>query len=81
MSLVERQILEVLSGCDEHELHGLELIARTSGKRGTIYIVLNRLEDNGLVSSKVKGRAIPGYPNRRVYSITEEGRKSMEATA
>lgn len=82
MNSVERQILTALA--EGKKLYGLELIARTSGKRGTIYITLNRLEYDGLISSKVENcvlEYLPSYPVRRVYSITEEGRKSIKVMA
>lgn len=62
------------------EKYGLEMIRDSNGilKRGTIYVLLNRLEDKGLVKSKSKRqKAGEQGPARRVYQITGTGRKAF----
>lgn len=43
---------------------------------GHIYPMLHRLRDRGLVAHSVERR--DGRPDRKVYSITEDGRKALE---
>ena len=46
-------------------------------KEGTLYPILYRMEDDGLVVSKwsePKGKEV----SRKYYSITEEGRETLE---
>ena len=58
-------ILELLAR-SPRPMYGLELIEQSAGflKRGTIYVLLGRLEDRGLVVSK-----LAGADGRRVYSL------------
>lgn len=42
----------------------------------SIYYVLNKLEENKLVRSKIEDTE--GKPSRRVYTVTEKGKKIME---
>ena len=62
------------------EMYGLEMIAESDGllKRGSIYVLLNRMEDAGLVKSKMKEtpKGEQGPP-RRVYEITGQGLRSL----
>lgn len=67
-------ILEMLmSG----ERYGLDLVKASKGrlKRGTIYITLGRMEDEGLVLSRLAADLIP----RRLYKVTERGRAVFSA--
>ena len=45
-------------------------------KGGTLYPVLNRLEQDGLVSSAWREGA--GGPGRKFYAVTEQGRAVLE---
>ncbi len=64
----------------EGELFGLELIAKSNGflKRGTVYVLLDRLENEGLVKSKLKDapKGSKG-PARRLYRITGSGETAL----
>jgi PadR family transcriptional regulator PadR len=71
---------------DEGEpLHGYEIIrrleARSQGyfdfKEGLIYPRLHRMEQEGLLESRWLGE--PGTRRRKVYTITEKGRRQLEA--
>ena len=65
-------------------MYGLELVAASSGalKRGTVYVTLGRMEEKGLVSSRVEESSPPsgGLP-RRLYAATVYGRELYAATA
>jgi PadR family transcriptional regulator PadR len=66
-------------------LHGYEIIrrleARSQGyfdfKEGLIYPRLHRMEQEGLLESRWLGE--PGTRRRKVYTVTERGRRQLEA--
>jgi DNA-binding PadR family transcriptional regulator len=73
----ETAILGLLA---EKSRHGYEIekVIEERGMRAwteigfsSIYYLLNKLEDKGLIESKIV--AVEAAPSRRVYSITEEG--------
>jgi len=73
----EREILKLLVG-QPAEMYGLEMVARSEGRisRGSVYVLLDRLEERGLVSSRVEERQ-PGVSGiaRRLYRPTGFGRR------
>lgn len=65
----------------EEKLYGLELLERLSGldvplKEGTLYPLLNRLCDDGLLSASWDTKNVKGHP-RKFYSLTKAGRQSL----
>lgn len=77
----QQTILELLS--ERGERYGLELVEASAGrlKRGTVYVTLNRMEEKGLVSSRLEptdGKR-PGIP-RRLYRPTPHGLRVLRAT-
>ncbi|HEV7689771.1 MAG TPA: helix-turn-helix transcriptional regulator [Hyphomonadaceae bacterium] len=62
------------------EMYGLEMVKEDARlKRGTIYVLLDRLEEKGFVRSKqVSEPGVSGLP-RRVYSITGTGARAQAA--
>ena len=72
------EVLRLLAG--GRELYGLEM-TKLSGslKRGSIYVVLGRMEDQGFVKGReVKEEGTPGMP-RRLYRITGLGQRALAA--
>jgi hypothetical protein len=74
-------LLKILSEADG-PLFGTEIVSRSGGRyRGSsVHPFLSQLESVGLISSKYenpkpKGRTTP----RRLYSITEKGRRELDA--
>ncbi len=74
----------VLSILDRYgECYGYELVERikekTDGifdlKEGTVYPLLYRMEDQGLITSSYK--SMGKGKNRRYYEITDEGKKQL----
>jgi DNA-binding PadR family transcriptional regulator len=62
-------------------MYGLEMVKASDGElaRGTVYVLLGRLEDKGYVRSWVKGRPDhPGLPRPR-YALTAPGKRVLEA--
>lgn len=79
ISPIEQKVLALLG--DNPGLYGLELVKLSKGKlkRGTVYVVLGRLEERGLVHSAVlKKPDHPGLP-RPVYGVTGDGYRMLEA--
>lgn len=74
MNKAEKAVLELLSG---KEMYGLEMVkASDCLNRGSIYVILNRMEDRGLISSNVVDISGP-LAGRRIYSITDSGRMAL----
>jgi DNA-binding PadR family transcriptional regulator len=63
--------------------HGYELSKETGLKSGTLYPILIRLSEQGLLSSRWKDAERPGRPPRHVYRLTAPGlvlaREQVEA--
>jgi DNA-binding PadR family transcriptional regulator len=76
----EREILKLLIGHGA-EMYGLEMVARSEGRlgRGSIYVLLDRLEERGLVTSRLEDRP-PGVGGvaRRLYRPTGHGRRVFQ---
>lgn len=66
-----RAVLCVLAGNDE--LGGMDIVRKSNGKlgRGGIYVILSRMDDNGLIASRVV--TTDWGMRRRLYSITQKG--------
>ena len=79
MSATESLILELLR---TREHFGLQLIDSSGGrlKRGSVYVILSRMEAKGFVESRQEDRpkGAIGLP-RRLYRATEYGLKVHDA--
>jgi PadR family transcriptional regulator, regulatory protein PadR len=75
----EAEILELLLGGVER--YGLELVTVSGGslKRGTIYVLLDRLEEKRFVSSRVDTKPNVSGLARRLYKITGLGAAALAA--
>lgn len=79
MALVRRcsrQTLALLASLMERPRiwqHGYELSKETGLKSGTLYPILIRLSDQGLLNSRWKDAERPGRPPRHVYQLTAAG--------
>ena len=63
------------------EMYGLEMVNAASDQlaRGTIYVLLGRMEDKGLVVSRqIKTEGASGLP-KRVYALTGLGQRTYRA--
>lgn len=54
--------------------HGYGISQLTGLKSGTLYPLLMRLEEHGLLESKWQETERPGAPPRHVYRLTQSGR-------
>jgi DNA-binding PadR family transcriptional regulator len=81
MSRTESLVMELLRG---RERYGLELVDASGGalKRGSVYVILSRMEEKGFVESRQEERSQPvrGLP-RRLYRATPYGREVHSAFA
>lgn len=81
---VSRTEAEVLWMLQRGERFGLQLVEESGGriKRGSVYVLLGRLEEKGLVSSRPEARpALEGGLPRRLYRITAAGAAAARAHA
>jgi PadR family transcriptional regulator PadR len=53
--------------------HGYDLSKETALKSGTLYPVLMRLSEQGLLESRWQDPERPGLPPRHVYRLTSSG--------
>jgi PadR family transcriptional regulator, regulatory protein PadR len=61
--------------------HGYILAQQTGLKSGTLYPILIRLADRGLVEACWQEEPAPGRPRRHLYRLTAEGLASAAAAA
>jgi DNA-binding PadR family transcriptional regulator len=81
MSRTESLVMELLRG---RERYGLELVDTSDGalKRGSVYVILARMEEKGFVESRLEERSpTEGGMARRLYRATPYGRKVHGAFA
>lgn len=70
-------VLEML--INKADMYGLEMVrASAELKRGTVYVLLSRMEEKGFVKSKQVDDGTAGLP-LRVYSITGLGARAYRA--
>ena len=74
MSRTESLVLDLLRG---RERYGLQLVDASSGtlKRGSVYVILARMEEKGFVESRQEERSGASGLPRRLYRATPYGRK------
>jgi DNA-binding PadR family transcriptional regulator len=53
--------------------HGYALAKQTGLKSGTLYPILIRLADRGLVEARWQDEPLPGRPRRHLYRLTADG--------
>jgi DNA-binding PadR family transcriptional regulator len=79
MSPTESLVMELLRGT---ERYGLELVDASQGtlKRGSVYVILARMEEKGFIDSRQedRGPGASGLP-RRLYRATAYGLKVHDA--
>jgi PadR family transcriptional regulator, regulatory protein PadR len=59
--------------------HGYALAKQTGLKSGTLYPILIRLADRGMVAARWEDEPQPGRPRRHLYRLTAEGLVTAEA--
>lgn len=74
-------VLLALSGSPKEWRYGLEIAAATNLKSGSLYPILVRLNERGLLESQWLEPERPGRPPRHAYRLTRTGANVLrEAT-
>lgn len=68
-----RQLLAALLSQPAQWQHGYDLSEQTGLPSGTLYPILMRLSDRGIVQSKWEPSPHQGRPPRKLYRLTAEG--------
>jgi DNA-binding PadR family transcriptional regulator len=68
-----RTLLDALSVQCQEWRHGYDLMKETGLSSGTLYPLLMRMTDQGLVESEWRDPAQPGRPARHAYRLTAAG--------
>lgn len=79
VTITEMLVLKLLG---EGDAYGLELVKRSEGKlkRGSVYVLLQRLDAKGFVRSSRKPRSSDAEGSqRRIYSLTGAGARAYDA--
>ena len=77
----ELVVLRLLRDAPSSGMYGLELVGQSDGSlgRASIYVILSRMEDKGLVKSRTpQSDGHPGLPRPR-YRITALGQRALQA--
>ncbi len=68
-----RLLLDVLAAERQQWRHGYDLMKETGLSSGTLYPLLMRMTDQGLVEAEWRAPAQPGRPARHAYRLTAAG--------
>ncbi len=68
-----RAVLSALAAQPHAWRHGYDLSRETGLKSGTLYPLLIRLADQGLLEAQWRAPLQPGRPARHAYRLTESG--------
>jgi PadR family transcriptional regulator len=71
-------VLAALCARPSEWCHGYALAGQTGLKSGTLYPILIRLADRGLVEACWQDEPQPGRPRRHLYRLTAEGLAAAE---
>lgn len=66
-------LLAALSANTQHWRHGYDLMKETGLQSGTLYPLLMRMTDQGLVEAEWHAPERPGRPARHTYRLTAQG--------
>lgn len=67
------KLLDALSASPREWRHGYDIMKETGLLSGTLYPLLMRMTDQGLVESEWREPAQPGRPPRHAYRLTAKG--------
>jgi PadR family transcriptional regulator PadR len=73
------QVLDALLDQPETWRYGYDLSKQTRLPSGTLYPILRRLADRGLLTTRWEPPRQPGRPARHVYRLTAEGVQTATA--
>lgn len=76
LSSQAQDLLAILASAPNDWCYGYELMKATGIKSGTLYPVLMRLDERGLLESKWTPPDLEGKPPRHAYRLTDTGLKA-----
>lgn len=76
-----KALLEVMLSQRKAWMHGYELSEQTGLKSGTLYPILMRLSDKGMLESRWEASPHEGRPPRNLYRLTALGVTAATALA
>ena len=81
LSPTTTRVLEHLAGIERAGwTHGYAISRATGTPSGSLYPILGRLEQRGLLRSRwEEASSAPGTPPRHLYQLTDEGRAALAA--
>jgi DNA-binding PadR family transcriptional regulator len=68
-----QSVLAALSGRPSEWHHGYAVARETGLKSGSLYPILIRLADRGLLEAEWQDEPVPGRPRRHLYRLTAAG--------
>lgn len=74
-------VVQALSRSHPTWTHGYDLSKATGLKSGTLYPILRRLHDGGLLDARWEESPIAGRPPRHIYQLTAQGLEVARAKA
>ena len=74
-------ILRALAKNPDHWRYGYDLCAEIGLQAGSMYPILMRLADRGLLETAWETEHVPGRPARHLYRLTAAGREYAAAAA
>ena len=74
-------LLEALSAKTQQWRHGYDLMKETGLSSGTLYPLLMRMAEKGLIEAEWREPARPGRPARHAYRLTAAGIALAQVTA
>jgi DNA-binding PadR family transcriptional regulator len=74
-------LLEALSARTQQWRHGYDLMKETGLSSGTLYPLLMRMADKGLIEAEWREPVQPGRPARHAYRLTAAGIALAQAAA
>lgn len=78
LSATEHTILSAIA--ELGSAYGLQLVRAHGVKRGTLYVLLDRLAKRDFVWSRMELPPVGEIgPSRRMYRVTDEGRRALKA--
>jgi DNA-binding PadR family transcriptional regulator len=77
-SLQAFAVLSVLAERPSDWLYGLEVAERTRLKSGSLYPILIRLAERGMLEAQWLQPSAPGRPPRHAYRILPEGARMLD---
>lgn len=73
------RVIRALAADPARWRHGYDLATETSLKAGSLYPILVRLADRGVLEAAWEDPAPPGRPARHLYRLTPDGREFAAA--